>query len=363
MRLIKFFIIIVLFSKVSLANTDSSFPSKNIMKHIEALAGESGIGPRIAGSEEEIQAANFVYKQFESAGLAAEVEPFKAVFRGKKVAEASQNITAIIPGHSTDVFIIGAHYDSVPKATGSMGVIDNAASIALMIELAKHIQATKKPAVTVKFIAFGAEEVGLIGAKEYVKALSKTDHAKIIGMLNLDSITGGDNLYIHSALSKGYDCEGNKASFAASPIYRDRLLALAESMKLSFAKHPGNPSYPAGETGGWSDHAPFACAGIPIANIEATNFSLLGRNGRDGYSQTENANLWTCYDPVKKGYCDKTKEKQWGEIWHTQFDRLDVLNKEFPNRLLTQLEQSYELLTKFVSDEKLLQGEVLLGEE
>lgn len=354
MRLTLSLIIVVLFSKVSLANTGKSFPAEKVMEHIEALATEKGIGPRVAGSKEEVEAAKYVFGQFKEAGLNAQILPFKAVFRGKTNAETSQNIIATIEGVSSEVFVIGAHYDSVPQATGSMGVIDNAASIALMIELARHIQTTQKPYVTFKFIAFGAEEVGLIGAKEYVKALSEKERTNIIGMLNLDSISGGDNLYIHSALGKGYDCNGIKGAYAASPVYRDRLLTLANSLNLSFAKHPGNPSFPAGETGGWSDHAPFACAGIPIANLEATNFSLLGKNGKDGYSQTENPNLWTCYDPVKKGYCDKAKEKKWGEIWHTEFDRLALLNEEFPNRILSQLEQSYRLLTAFVTQKELL---------
>ncbi len=335
-----------LFSAHTRENTES--PTYEILKHIDALAGERGIGPRVAGSAEEVKAAKYIHQQFKLAGLEAEIRPFSAVFRDQEKPSNSQNVVATVDGKSEKVFLIGGHYDSVPESTGSRGVIDNAASIGVMLELAKAMQQGPTPNVTFTFVAFGAEENGLNGAWEYVNSLSSDERVNIIGMLNLDSIAGGDNLYIHSALGKGYSCKGDKSNFNASSKFRDQLLALATSNNLPFNKHPGNPSFPAGETGGWSDHAPFSCAGIPIANLEATNFSVQGKNGKDGYSQTENPNLWSCYDEEIKGTCDKANEKKWGEIWHTEFDRIDVLEKEFPSRLKSQLTNNYQLLTHFV---------------
>lgn len=348
MTRIAFLLFLSFFIFTAQTRENPEIPVDEIFKHIEALAGEHGIGPRVAGSAEEVKAANYIHQQFDLAGLETEILPFSAVFRDQEEPSDSQNVVATVKGKSTKVFVIGAHYDSVPASTGSRGVIDNAASIAVMLELAKSIQQGPTPNVSFTFVAFGAEENGLNGAWDYVNKLSSSERDNIIGMLNMDSIAGGDNLYIHSALSKGYSCKGDVSNFKSSPIFRDQLLALAKSNNLPFNKHPGNPNFPPGETGGWSDHAPFACAGIPIANLEATNFSVQGKRGKDGYSQTENPNLWSCYDKENKGTCDKENEKQWGEIWHTQFDRIDVLQKEFPNRLNTQLSNNYQLLKRFV---------------
>jgi len=345
----KYTVYFLLFALTAYAHADTSQPPiSRIMQHVEALAGDSGIGPRVAASDEEKQAANYIINAFEDMGVSTEIQPFEAVFRGQTEPKASQNVIAKITGKSDKTFVIGAHYDSVPESTGSMGVIDNAGSVAVMIELARHISSLPEVDISFLFVAYGAEEVGLNGAKHHVASLDATQREKIIGMINLDSITGGDNLYIHSALTEGYTCDGDKSNFKASPVWRDQMLALAQDLSLPYQKHPGNEGFPSGETGGWSDHAPYACAGIPFANLEATNFSVVGENGKDGYSQTQNPNLWDCFDAVTQTTCDKENERKWGKIWHTQFDRLDVLNAEFPGRIEEQLTHAYDLLTAFV---------------
>jgi alkaline phosphatase isozyme conversion protein len=64
---------------------------------------------------------------------------------------------------------------------------------------------------------------------------------------------------------------------------RDRALAIAASLGITAATNPGlNADHPKG-TGCCSDQAAFDAAGIPVVNLEATNWEL---GDKDGYQQT-----------------------------------------------------------------------------
>ncbi|MEM0910776.1 MAG: M28 family metallopeptidase [Pseudomonadota bacterium] len=327
-------------------------PIDMIMSHIESLAGESGIGPRIAASDEEKAAARWIEEEFRKLNIPVITQPFERIFNEQSEPQKSQNVIATIQGTSDKTLIIGSHYDSVPSSTGSMGVIDNAGSVGLMIALARHLKSLPAVKTGFVFIAFGAEEVGLNGAKHFVESLDDEtttllSKENILGMINLDSITGGDYQYIHSAKTAGYRCDNDASNFKADPKWRDALLVHANALTLPFKKHSGNDEFPAGETGDWSDHSPFACAGIPIVHIEATNFDIAGQGGQDGYSQTINPAMWSCFEEATLSACDRPSEEKWGRIWHSEFDRLDVLNEAFPGRLETQLTNVYVLLADF----------------
>lgn len=60
--------------------------------------------------------------------------------------------------------LVAAHYDSVP---GSPGADDNASALAAMLECARSL-AGAGGASTVGFVAFNAEEDGLLGSREFV---------------------------------------------------------------------------------------------------------------------------------------------------------------------------------------------------
>ena len=111
----------------------------------------------------------------------------------------TQNVIAHIKGElMPDSFIIFcAHYDHL----GGMGNIffpganDNAAGIAMLFELAKYYQ-KNNPKYSVLFIAFGAEEVGLLGSKYFVKN-SPIDVSKINFVFNVDLVgTGSEGVTV-----------------------------------------------------------------------------------------------------------------------------------------------------------------------
>jgi hypothetical protein len=80
---------------------------------------------------------------------------------------------------------VSAHYDHLGQ--GHPGADDNASGVAVMLELAKAIASGEKPPRTLVFVAFSAEESGLLGSKYYVEhPVFPLD--KLIGVVNLDTV-------------------------------------------------------------------------------------------------------------------------------------------------------------------------------
>jgi hypothetical protein len=334
------------------ANTSHLNPlTQQAEVYLQQLATEKGIGIRPAGTKAEVLAADFIKDTLEGFGYVVQIQSFDYINRNTKAPQTSQNVIAQKVGASGKSIILGAHYDSTSADLGSLGAVDNGASIAVMLATAKLLAGLEQQKYGVTFVAFGAEEVGLVGANEFVKQTSIVQLDTYLGMINLDGIVGSDNLYIHSAHSTPYRCNGNAENYIFDSSLRDQLFKVAKSVteKGTFNIHPGFEGYPKGETGGWSDHAPFACAGLPIGNFESTNFAINGESGKDGYSQSTHPALWTCFDEKFMGPCDRKIEKKWGKIWHTGNDRVDVLESLFPGRIRQQISGNLIVLRAFFS--------------
>ncbi|WP_100641817.1 M28 family metallopeptidase [Alteromonas facilis] len=321
-------------------------PINTMLGHLDALSNPaSGIGPRPPASDAEKKAADYIETQWQAQGYTVVNSPFTYTLRDKTYS--SQNVSITLPGKSDDMLYIAAHYDSI--GNDSHGVIDNAASVALLLTLSETLASQSLP-ISITMLAFGAEEVSMQGSKAYVKTLSQEQLNKAVGMINLDTVVGGDILYIHSAHSTPYDCAKETGTYSHSPSLRDELLAYSNTFfkQQTYTLHPEYKGYPEGETGYWSDHSPFACLGIPIAYLEATNFTINGKEGFDGYSQTTHNAMWDCFDDKQNTACDRDAEKQWGNIWHTSNDNTDVLKTAFPKRIGTQLNIHYQLLLNYL---------------
>ena len=85
----------------------------------------------------------------------------------------SQNVIGYVEGTEfPDSFIVlSAHYDHLGKMgahTYFPGANDNASGVALLLDLATHYTEKEPPVKSIIFIAFGAEESGLVGSKYFV---------------------------------------------------------------------------------------------------------------------------------------------------------------------------------------------------
>ena len=103
------------------------------------------------------------------------------------------NIIATLPGNDEQLkdeyVVIGAHYDSVKNALGLIhnGADDNGSGTAMVLELFEHFASINTHKRTLVFIAFGGEELGLLGSKHYVNNPT-IDLSKVQLMVNLDMV-------------------------------------------------------------------------------------------------------------------------------------------------------------------------------
>jgi len=104
------------------------------------------------------------------------------------------NVIATLQGEPAydSVCVIGGHYDSILKTgnpfAAAPGANDNASGVAAMLEIARVMKINNyQPRNTIRFIAFGAEELGLLGSAYYA-ATARVNFDKIMMMVNNDMI-------------------------------------------------------------------------------------------------------------------------------------------------------------------------------
>ena len=251
---------------------------------------------RMAGTPMEDATAKYIADRLLGMGYQPRLERFQTgyEFRWENKPErvhdyrtlVSTNVIAERRGTSGKQIIVGAHFDSrIPTSERDLerniggpkleGLDDNASGTGVLLELAEAFREVA-PTHTIVFVAFGAEEIGLHGAHEVVNRMTPAERANTLWMVNIDSIFTGDRLYFHAG----------PITYAKDPgagHARDRALAIAASLGITAATNPGlNANHPKG-TGCCSDQAAFDAAGIPVVNLEATNWEL---GDRDGYQQT-----------------------------------------------------------------------------
>lgn len=105
----------------------------------------------------------------------------------------TQNVIGKINGYESDsTIVVMAHYDHFGMMGQAIfpGANDNASGVAMMLSLAEFFS-TSPSKHTIVFIAFGAEELGLIGSKYFVEN-PPIDLAKVKFVLNFDLAGTGD---------------------------------------------------------------------------------------------------------------------------------------------------------------------------
>ena len=160
--------------------------------------------------------------------------------RASTEAGTSTNVAAVIrggdPASGAPVIVLGAHLDSVE----SPGADDNASGLACLLELAKRL-AARPPAAEIWLVGFGAEEVGEIGSGDFVM---RWEGPPIDAMFAIDTVGSGSTTMV-------YSLHGSPNAAVAA--------AIGAGSGLGIRVEAGSSEY--------SDHLPFAMAGIPAAFI------------------------------------------------------------------------------------------------
>jgi hypothetical protein len=109
----------------------------------------------------------------------------------------SANVIGILsaPRPTVDEIIISAHLDSYKD---SPGADDNGTGVGVMIELARYFARLQDGrSANLKFVAFGAEEVGMLGARIYL-ARHETDLKNNRLVFNIDRVGGSGRAVVEA---------------------------------------------------------------------------------------------------------------------------------------------------------------------
>lgn len=171
----------------------------------------------------------------------------------------TQNVVAIVRGTDEklkhEYIVVGGHYDhlgmggpgSGSRAVDTIaihnGADDNASGTAAVIELAEKVVSAKNNKRSIIFVAFGAEEMGLVGSKAFT-ANPPVETEKMVAMFNLDMVGRLDST------SKGLSIGGTKTSKETEDILNE----FNTEFKLAMSPEGIGPS----------DHASFYLQDIPV---------------------------------------------------------------------------------------------------
>lgn len=212
----------------------------NIYDHVYHLS--ENIGPRVYGTEAELETVEYLADQFESYGYTdVEIQPFPA-----RNTTAYNVVATKYPNNrnmdSGQILIVGAHHDTVP---GSPGANDDASGTGVMLELAR-VMANAPTDTEIRFVAFGAEEIGLVGSRYYANNMTQDEVDRTVGMFQLDMVGSRD--------------AGDLIMFTVDG-QQNTVTDLAASAGARVSQNEIPPFSMLGR----SDHVPFYERGIPAA--------------------------------------------------------------------------------------------------
>jgi len=171
----------------------------------------------------------------------------------------TRNVAALLPGTDpvlkNEYVVVGAHFDHLGMGgpgSGSRqldtiavhnGADDNASGVSAVIQLAQKLGAAKNNKRSIIFVAFGAEEMGLVGSKAFVNT-PPVETEKMVAMFNFDMIGR-------------LDPAGNGLSIGGSQTGKESeelMNRLNTGFNLAFSPEGVGPS----------DHASFYLQNIPV---------------------------------------------------------------------------------------------------
>jgi Zn-dependent M28 family amino/carboxypeptidase len=175
--------------------------------------------------------------------------------RSSRKEGTSPNVIGVIKGSdpvlAAEAVVFSAHYDGfgVLRQTIYNGAADNAIGVGEMLAVAEAFaRARVKPRRSLVFIAFTAEEYGLLGSKHYA-AHPTWDLAKTAAVLNLDGI--------------GTEIMGPMKGMVAYGAQLSSLGPMFFEVARAYGITPMDDPIPAQGVFRRSDHYPFAERGVP----------------------------------------------------------------------------------------------------
>jgi Zn-dependent M28 family amino/carboxypeptidase len=191
-------------------------------------------------------------------------------------------------GSTNDVVMAGAHLDSVPAGPG---INDNGSGVAAVLETAVQLGNSPHVRNAVRFAFWGAEELGLIGSRNYVESLDLDALKHLALYLNFDMLASPNPGYFT------YDGDQSMpAKDRGQPVVPEGSAGIERTL-VAYLKAAGKTAQDT-SFDGRSDYDGFTLAGIPSGGL----FS-----GAENKKSEEQAKLWggTAGEPFDPNYHQK----------------------------------------------------------
>ena len=187
--------------------------------------------------------------------LKSEAKTMRLIAVTEEKPIVTQNVVAEVKGtlRPEEIILVGGHYDTVLEVSGAG---DNAGGTAIMLELARVFK-ERGSKRTMRFAAWGCEELGLLGSREYAKRLRETSEAAKKkdeeAVTELDNTVLCLNLDVHGGL-----IGTNTAKVLGPPELVAAVKLLSKEKGVVFTVSEGVYS---------SDGTPLSAVGVPSVSL------------------------------------------------------------------------------------------------
>jgi len=232
------------------------FDEQALISNLKYLSSDSLKG-RKTESESSAVARAFIKEQFKKLGLAPLGNDYELPFEFTQRSGATvkgMNLAGVIKGKKEEYIVISAHYDHLGIRNEQIynGADDNASGTCALFALTEYFK-KNKPEHSIIIVAFDAEEMGLQGARAFVKN-PPVPVEKIKLNINMDMVARADKNEL----------------VACGTFYYPQLKPVIESVKNDgpvkiIFSHDDPVKYTGQDN--WtfsSDHGPFHNAKIPF---------------------------------------------------------------------------------------------------
>jgi Zn-dependent M28 family amino/carboxypeptidase len=175
----------------------SALTEAMVQSHYDGIVGigDSSFQTRSFQNSQASRAAQeYLQAQFESVNVTTCLHQF-----GR--SRGYTNVVGYIPGESSDTVTVGAHYDSRPFSGTAPGAEDNGSGVAALLSVLKALRSTSyAPRKHLYFVAFAAEEPGLVGSDHFASEL-QSGQPNVPAACRLPSSSLRGNQGQHSAIA------------------------------------------------------------------------------------------------------------------------------------------------------------------
>lgn len=240
--------------------TAQEFDHDAALETVKILAADE-MGGRAAGTDGNAKARAYLLDRIAALDLPPVGPTYEHSFRFSPGAEGQDpvevtgtNLLFRMEGSENNelTMVISAHYDHVGTRNGEIynGADDNASGVAGVLAIAEHFKANP-PVNDVIFALFDAEEMGLQGARAFVRNKDLID-SNIAFNINFDMLSRSDKneLYVAGVFHR--------------PDLKPVVDRIAASAPVTLLMGHDDPALGNNDWTFSSDHGPFHRAGIPF---------------------------------------------------------------------------------------------------